>query len=153
MPELSGHLLYFAYGEDLPRAAFLKSCPGAEWFGPARLEGHRLAFTDGGLPTVRAASASDAVWGVLWMVPAARLSALDARAPAGFERATRRIVSPAGPRTEAMVYVSASPRDAAPPADRLRALGEAAKENKLPAGYLSRLKALGGPARTGKDSR
>lgn len=152
MPELSGHLLYFAYGDDLSRAAFEKACPGAEWFGPARMEGHRLAFAANGSATVRAASAADEVWGVLWMVPAARLALLDKLAVAGFARSTRRIVSPAGPRTEAMVYVGGA-ADVSPPEARLRALREAAKESRLPPAYLSLLKGLGEPAKAAKDSR
>ncbi len=154
MPELTGHMLHFAYGEDLSRVGFLKTCPGADWFGPARMEGHRLIFDAAGRASVRTAEGS-VVWGALWLVPAAMLPVLDASAGEGFERTTRRIVSPAGPRTEATLYVAeiAESAEAAPTKDRLHALIEAAKENKLPPDYLAVLKGLGGAVKVRKDSR
>jgi hypothetical protein len=154
MPELTGYILYFAYGDDLSRTRFLKACPGADWFGPARLEGHRLVFDAAGRTSVRAEENS-AVWGALWLVPAARLAGLDAGASEGFARATRRIVSPAGPRTEATVYVAeiAAGDEAAPAPKQLEELLEAAKENKLPAAYLAELKGLGATGKVRKDSR
>ncbi|HSI09010.1 MAG: gamma-glutamylcyclotransferase family protein [Rariglobus sp.] len=154
MPELTGHMLHFAYGDDLSRAVFLKTCPGADWFGPARMEGHRLIFDAAGRASVRT-DAVAVVWGALWLVPAAMLPVLDASAGEGFARTTRRIVSPAGPRTEATLYVAeiAERDEAAPTAERLHALIEAAKENKLPADYLAVLKGLGAQAKVRKDSR
>lgn len=152
MPELSGHMLYFAYGDDLARDAFLRVCPGAEWFGPARMEGHRLVFTAEGRANVKAESGST-VWGALWMVPAALLPSLDSAAGEGFARATRRIVSPAGPRTEATVYLSKAPVAPLGDRSRLEALLAAAKENRLPEAYMGELQAAADCARGGKDSR
>jgi gamma-glutamylcyclotransferase (GGCT)/AIG2-like uncharacterized protein YtfP len=154
MPELSGHMLHFAYGEDLAHGVFRKTCPGAEWFGPARMEGHRLAFVADGRASVRAEAGAE-VWGALWLVPAAMLPTLDAVAGEGFVRTTRRIVSPAGPRTEATVYVL--PEDgmqtgAKPPAARVQALLAAAKENRLPAAYVNELRGLAGAKKAGEDS-
>lgn len=141
MAELSGHMLYFAYGEDLPHAELLKRCPGAEWFGPARLEDHRLAAAAGGRANVRADSGAT-VWGGLWMVPAAMLPVLDANAVDGFERTTRRIVSPAGPRTEATLYLSKARGKSASGVSltRLDALLNGAQECRLPAGYIKEIK-------------
>ncbi|MBC8041280.1 MAG: gamma-glutamylcyclotransferase [Opitutaceae bacterium] len=154
MPELTGHMLHFAYGEDLSRVGFLETCPGADWFGPARLDGHRLIFDAAGRVSVRACEGS-VVWGALWMVPAALLPVLDARAGENFERTTRRIVSPAGPRTEATLYVTevAEAAEVAPSKERLHALLDAAKGNHLPADYLAVLKGLGGRVKVRKDSR
>lgn len=154
MPELTGYILYFAYGDDLSRTRFVNGCPGADWFGPARLEGHRLVFDASGRTSVRAEENSS-VWGALWLVPAARLAGLDAGADAGFVRTTRRIVSPAGPRTEATVYVAeiATGEETAPVPERVEGLLEAAKENKLPAAYLAELKSLGTTEKVRKDSR
>jgi gamma-glutamylcyclotransferase (GGCT)/AIG2-like uncharacterized protein YtfP len=152
MPELTGHMLHFAYGVDLPRAEFTRSCPGAEWFGPARLEGHRLVFDSSGRPNVRADSAGT-VWGALWLVPAARLPELDAGAGEGYERTTRRIVSPAGPRTEATLYLSADPGEGVPSPALLEALLAGAKESRLPAAYVQELKAAGTGGKLRKDSR
>lgn len=147
-------MLHFAYGEDLPRARFLERCPGAEWFGPARLEGHRLVFDAAGRIGLRA-QAEAAVWGALWLVPAEMLPVLDARAGAGLERTTRRIVSPAGPRTEATLYLPeiAPGEEVPPPAAGLRALRAAAKENNLPAAYLAEPGAWATGGKSGKDSR
>ena len=138
MPELTGHMLYFAYGEDLPRSGFKRAFPGAEWFGPACLEGHRLVATAAGRANLRA-EAGAIVWGALWMVPGAMLPALDAHAAEGFERATRRIVSPAGPRTEATVYLlSDASRDATSLAEK-DALLQGARESRLPASYIKEI--------------
>lgn len=154
MPELTGHMLHFAYGDDLSRAVFLKTCPGAEWFGPARMEGHRLIFDAAGRVSLRIAEGA-VVWGALWLVPAAMLPVLDAGAGEGFGRTTRRIVSPAGPRTEATLYVAeiAESAEEVPAKEKLHALIEAAKENKLPADYLAVLKGLGARGKVRKDSR
>ena len=150
---MSGQMLHFAYGEDLGRAEFERACPGAEWFGPARLEGHRLIFDKAGRANVKEAGGAT-VWGALWLVPAGRLAALDAGAASGYERTTRRIVSPAGPRTEATIYLAKAAGQAAPPTpERLEALLEAAKENRLPAAYIAELKTMGAVANEDKDSR
>jgi len=154
MPELSGHMLHFAYGEDLAHGCFLKACPGAEWFGPARMEGHRLVFTADGRMSLRADAGAE-VWGALWLVPAAMLPTLDAGAGEGFLRTTRRIVSPAGPRTEATVYLLPEEMvkgGARPSAAQVQAILAAAKENRLPASYVNELKCLAGGKKAGKDS-
>ncbi|MDF3058584.1 MAG: hypothetical protein K0R17_2799 [Rariglobus sp.] len=130
-------MLYFAYGEDLPHAVLKEVCPGAEWFGPARMEGHRLVADTAGRANVRV-EAGATVWGSLWLVPASSLPALDASAPEGYERTTRRIVSPAGPRTEATVYVSTAPEQGGS-LERLEALLAGAKESRLPAVYIKEL--------------
>lgn len=145
MPELTGHLLYFAYGEDLPHTGFKKTCPGAEWFGPARLEDHCLEAGPGGRANVRKESGS-MVWGSLWLVPAARMSELDARATDGFERTTRRIVSPAGPRTEATLYLAKGRKSGATTLARLEDLLAGAEESRLPAAYIKALRETFGAA-------
>lgn len=137
MPALTGHMLYFAYGEDLPRTAFMRSHPGADWFGPARLEGHRLVTNASGRANVRAETGAT-VWGALWLVPAALLPALDANAGAGYERTTRRIVSPAGPRTEATLYLSTAPEEGSS-MTQLAAVLAGARECQLPAAYINEL--------------
>jgi hypothetical protein len=90
------------------------------------------------------------VWGALWLVPAALLTSLDARATDDFERATRRIVSPAGPRTEATLYLSTSAGREASALMQLDALLTGARESRLPAAYINELKAWG---KSAKDSR
>jgi hypothetical protein len=138
MSAQTGHMLYFAYGEDLPRSDFSKAFPGAEWFGPARLEAHRLVADVAGRANVRA-EVGATVWGALWLVPAALLADLDAHAPHGHERTTRRIVSPAGPCTEATLYLSAGSAANPYALANVERLLEGARENRLPASYAQEL--------------
>lgn len=152
MPELTGHMLHFAFGADLPHAEFKRLCPGAEWFGPARMEDHRLMFTADGRAGVRP-EAGAAVCGALWLVPAAMLPVLDGHAGKHYERTTRRIVSPAGPRTEATLYLPVDGGTGGPPPALIKTLLAAAKENRLPATYVTELRALDAGAKTRKDSR
>ena len=82
------------------------------------------------------------VWGVLWLVPAEALPSLDTLAGVGerrCERTTRRIVSPAGPRTEAMVYLTGQSGEGEASTDYLDEVLAGARENKLPASYLAEL--------------
>ncbi|MFA6289375.1 MAG: gamma-glutamylcyclotransferase family protein [Opitutaceae bacterium] len=138
----SGQLLYFAYGADLRREDFVRRCPGSDWLGLARLEGHRFVIGPQGLATIKPDKEAT-VWGALWLVPAGELAALDvfAGVPQGLsERTTRRIVSPAGPRTEAMMYVGQSAGAAGPSAaGYMASIIAGADENRLPAAYLKEL--------------
>ena len=82
------------------------------------------------------------MWGVLWLVPAGELPSLDALAGVGegrCERTTRRIISPAGPRTEAMVYLTEQSGEGEASADYLDEVLTGARESKLPATYLAEL--------------
>ena len=138
MSAQTGYMLYFAYGEDLPRSGFTRRFPEAEWFGPARLEDHRLVADAAGLANVRP-EAGATVWGALWLVPGAMLPALDANAAEGYERTTRRIVSPAGPRTEATLYLSIAAEKPASLLAHLDVLLKGARESRLPASYIKEL--------------
>jgi len=134
-------MLYFGYGSNLDRAVFQRSCPGAEWFGAARLEDFRFTISAGGHASVKP-EVGAVVWGGLWLVPGGELAELDTSPDApdtSYERATRRIVSPAGPRTEATLYLSTGAAEGRPSAAYLEALIAAAKKNKLPATYVKEL--------------
>jgi len=78
-----GDRLYFAYGSNLDVNQMATRCPGARLVGPARLDGHRLAFAGasrlwgGGVATVIAAPGHH-VPGVVYAVGSAELGALDA---------------------------------------------------------------------------
>ena len=136
--------LYFAYGANLRRDAFRQLCPGADWLGIGRLEGHRIVIAWHGYANVLPEAAST-VWGVLWLVPAAGLPALDAfeQVTDGlYERVTRRVVTPAGPRVETMLYLASRPDLGAPQSGYLDEVIAGAKENRLPATYLRQLAAL-----------
>ncbi len=143
MGGLSGQLLYFAYGADVSREDFVHRCPGADWLGPAKLEGYRFVIGAHGAATVKPAK-DTVVWGVLWLVPADELSSLDKFAgviEGRSERTTKRIVSPAGPRTEAMMYVGL-PDDAIGVSSEgyMARIIAGAEGNGFPSAYLKELK-------------
>jgi len=126
------------------REAFQKLCPGADWLGIARLEGHRVVIAWHGYATVQPHPATT-VWGVLWLVPAARLPALDdyEGVNAGhYVRTTARVVTPAGPRVETMFYLAPRPDLGVPAAGYLAEVLAGAKENQLPAAHLKQLAQL-----------
>ena len=142
MGGLSGQLLYFAYGADLGRAGFEQRCPGSAWLGIAKLEGFRFVIGRQGVATVKPAEGCT-VLGGLWLVPANALADLDSLAGVGAgrgERTTRRIISPAGPSTEAMMYISPSNGPAGVAAEGYMAgIIAGAEENRLPAAYIKEL--------------
>jgi gamma-glutamylcyclotransferase (GGCT)/AIG2-like uncharacterized protein YtfP len=143
-PPLTGQVLYFAYGANMRRAAFCQLCPGADWLGVARLEGFRMVIAWHGYASVQPDPAST-VWGVLWLVPAAWLPALDAfeEVAAGwYERTTARVVTPAGPRAEAMLYLAPRSETGLAHPGYLDVVLAGARENKLPAGYLKNVARL-----------
>ncbi len=141
-----GQFLYFAYGMNMRRDAFRQLCPGADWLGVARLEAHRPVIAWHGYASALPNAAST-VWGVLWLVPAARLPALDAFeqvADGFYARLTRRVVTPAGPRVETMLYLAPRADLGTPSAPYLAEVLAGARENKLPAAYLRQLARLAG---------
>jgi gamma-glutamylcyclotransferase (GGCT)/AIG2-like uncharacterized protein YtfP len=143
-PPLAGQVLYFAYGANMRRAAFCHLCPGADWLGVARLEGFRPVIAWHGYASVQPDPAST-VWGVLWLVPAARLPALDgfeAVASGWYARTTARVTTPAGPRAEAMLYLAPRPDTGPAHPGYLEEVLAAARENRLPAAYLASLALL-----------
>ena len=101
-----------------------------------------------GVPSVQPDEGTT-VWGALWLVPAAALEALDELAGVAVgcsERTTRRIVSPAGPRTEAMMYVGLAGRPDVNGGDSPMAdIIEGAKQSRLPAAYIKELQAWAKP--------
>ena len=148
--------LYFAYGSNLRAAHMARLCPGNEFLGPARLEGHRLAFTwpdeewRGGVADV-VPSPGDAVWGALYRMQEADWPALDAYEvfdPAGPEEHNeyvRRLVMVAPEKgrraVEAWCYFVRAPREHIAPSERYRAaLIEGALERELPAEYVSQMR-------------
>lgn len=137
-------LLYFDVAEFLGRDAFDGKVDPADWFGVARAEDFQIARSaDGRLTFVPAAGA--ATFGTLWMLPAEALPWLDDHfgVAQGFsQRTTARVASPAGPRTEAMVYLPAATASGGARSPDLAAVVAAARSIRLPAAYLAQLAAL-----------
>lgn len=137
-----GQILYFAFGKDLPHERVKAWCPGADWLGVAKVEGHRLGFDANGEARLEP-EMGEIVWGALWLLPSTSLPELDRAEGATdgrTERTTARIVSPAGPRAEAMVYVGKADGAGRPGPDGLKELLAGAKESRLPDAYVKALK-------------
>lgn len=139
-----GVVLYFAYGANLRRKAFTELCPGSEVLGVARLPDHRIIIADHGYATV-VPSPGDLVWGLLWMVPAATLPALDAFEELDrglYTRTSSRVLTPGGPAVEAMFYITPGAQPGMPVPGYLEQVLGGAYENELPASYLAALARL-----------
>jgi hypothetical protein len=134
-------LLYFDFAEFLGRAAFVGRIDPADWFGVARAEGFRVALSADGRLTLAPATGAVA-FGTLWMLPAEALPWLDTHfsVASGFaQRTTARVVSPAGPRTEAMIYLPAAAEGGRDQGPALATVIAAARSIRLPAAYLTAL--------------
>jgi gamma-glutamylcyclotransferase len=149
---------YFAYGSNLAPRIMEEWCPGAEYLGPARLDGFRLAFLR--RSTRWKAGAADvieqdghAVWGALYAVGASELDQLDAKefvAASGYRR-REVVVHHEGSAVPAATYevVDKEQDELTPKAEYLALMLEGATERGLPAEWVNHLKSL--PARFGLD--
>ncbi|HEY0968890.1 MAG TPA: gamma-glutamylcyclotransferase [Opitutaceae bacterium] len=137
-------LLYFDFAGYLGRDAFSGKVASADWFGVARMEDFRIALAAEGRLTAQPVAGA-AIWGILWMLPAESLPWLDDHfgvAQGHARRTTARVVSPAGPRTEAMVYLPTGTAAAGKVAPDRAAIVAAARALRFPAAYLAELAAL-----------
>jgi gamma-glutamylcyclotransferase len=104
-------MLVFAYASNLDAAQMRARCPSAHAAGPARLEGHALAFGGfsarwGGAVASVVRARGRAVEGLLYALTVADLEALDRfeGAPWVYERRTRVVTGEGGARRRAFVY-------------------------------------------------
>jgi gamma-glutamylcyclotransferase len=105
-------MLVFAYASNLDAVQMRARCPSARAAGPARLEGHALAFGGfsarwGGAVASVVRSRGHAVEGLLYALTAADLAALDGfeGCPWRYERRARVVTAEGGARRRAFVYV------------------------------------------------
>jgi gamma-glutamylcyclotransferase (GGCT)/AIG2-like uncharacterized protein YtfP len=97
-------VLYFAYGSNMDPHHMTSRVPGARVFGPAKLDGFRLAFSvystewEGGAANLELDQDAH-VWGVLWEVPEDQTGGLDAFQghPTFFRREDVVVEGPNGP--------------------------------------------------------
>lgn len=137
-------LLYFDYASHLRREAF-QEMGGADWLGVARLEDYRLVIGVNGRPHAQPSPGST-VWGALWLLPAERLDWLDEHFGVNSGkclRTTARIVSPAGPRGEAMLYLATAPGTGSLAPGERDEFVAAAKSIRLPGAYVAEVAKLG----------
>lgn len=144
---------YFAYGSNLAARIMERWCPGADYLGPARLDGFRLAFLrdsprwEAGAADV-VPSPGDVVWGALYAVGAAEIEALDAKefvAVSGYRR-LEVVVHHAGSMVDAATYevVDKADEELTPTAEYLALMLQGATERALPAEWLRHLEGLAG---------
>lgn len=149
---------YFAYGSNLASRVIEAWAPDAEFVGPARLDGFRLAFLRrsarwkaGAADVVKASG--HAVWGALYLVSPEELDALDRKeyvAHSGYRRRDVEVVWEAK-RVRAATYevVDKADEELTPRLEYLTLLSEGARERGLPREWLAELASL--PERFGLD--
>jgi|GEM_PF-828692 len=139
MAEEGSIFLYYAYGVHIDRRHMAALHPDCEWMGLARADGVRLGFDDQGHANLYYQSDSRA-WGVLWMVPAAAMVALDAwAAERGQRREAMMIVSPAGPRVPATTYRDRKASEGDADAEEFAVILKAMMQEKVDRGHLATL--------------
>lgn len=134
--------LYFAYGANMERAAMGKRCPGAQPLGPALLRGWRYVIAQGYGSVARAPGMG--VFGVLWRLTPRDLAALNAfeSLDSGLYRRAVLTVDTGGQRARALVYVGARRGRRSPMPGYQERVVAAARDWKLPAGYVAALARL-----------
>ena len=141
--------LYFAYASNMEPRRFRRLCPGGTVVGPARLPGHRLAFSRysrqrrGGSADVVPDPESQ-VWGVLYEVDEGDLAAMDRseNVPAAYHREVVTAVDGAGEQRQAVTYVANRTGDFLPHKEYLRVIVQGAEARGLPPEYIESLKQI-----------
>jgi hypothetical protein len=132
--------LYFAYGSNMDRAAMLARCPHSKAVGPARLMRHRFfIMSDGYASVIR--DPRRVVWGVLWDLALADVSALDryeSLSTSLYTKAIQPVLTSQGPR-RAVLYLGRSANPGAPTTSYREGVLDAAAEAGLPADYRREL--------------
>jgi hypothetical protein len=135
--------LYFAYGSNMDGAAMRQRCPGSKPLGPARLARHRLVIAAQGYASV-VHDPRRSVWGLLWDLALADVSALDRYEDVGnglYTKAMQPVITASGAR-RVLVYLAADPRPGPPRPGYVEGIIAAAHDLGLPPDYLRDLEAL-----------
>jgi gamma-glutamylcyclotransferase (GGCT)/AIG2-like uncharacterized protein YtfP len=130
-------VLYFAYGANMATSVMAGRCPGHRVVGAAQLRDHRRAFVRRSLIWGAAVldivpSPGDTVWGALYDVPEAELSALDEAEGLGFAyRRCQVEVFSDGERLVATAYklIEREPHELEPSSEYLELVREGAREH------------------------
>ena len=141
--------LYFAYASNMEPRRFRRLCPRGTMVGPARLPGHRLAFSRysrqrrGGSADVVPDPESE-VWGVLYEVDEDDLAAMDRSegVPAAYHREVVTVVDEAGEERQAVTYVANRTGEFLPHKEYLRVIVQGAEVRGLPSEYIEGLKGI-----------
>jgi len=141
--------LYFAYASNMEPRRFQRLCRGATVVGPARLPGHRLAFSRysrqrrGGSADVVPDPESE-VWGVLYEVDDGDLAAMDRSegVPAAYHREVVMVVDEAREERQAVTYLANRTGEFLPHKEYLRVIVQGAEARALPPEYIEGLKGI-----------
>ncbi|MBI2917051.1 MAG: gamma-glutamylcyclotransferase [Chloroflexi bacterium] len=141
--------LYFAYASNMDPVQMRRRCPGAKFLRPAAAQGYTLAFTrystqrrGGSADMVEAPE--DAVWGALYEVDEAGLSALDKweGVPYAYRRGEVEVVAQDGTKYQAVVYFAHRTGKFLPSKDYMERILRGARARGLPPDYIARLEAI-----------
>ncbi len=131
---------YFAYGSNMDRAHMAKLGPQAEALGIASIDHRRFFIAHGGYGSI-ARKRGSTVHGVLWRISARDLVALDRYEAIG-DGLYQHAVLPVhfdNKLLSGLVYVANDARPARPRPEYRNLLLAAARDWKLPDGYLAEL--------------
>lgn len=131
---------YFAYGSNMNRALMRRHCRGAAEMGTAALAGFRFIVVADGYASI-VPHPGGTVHGVVWRLTPRDLAALNAyeSLESGLYRRITLPVRMAGRRVAAMVYVARSRTVGRPKPGYLDVVLDAARDWRLPEGYLNSL--------------
>jgi gamma-glutamylcyclotransferase (GGCT)/AIG2-like uncharacterized protein YtfP len=141
--------LYFAYASNMEPRRFRRLCPRGAFVGPARLPGHRLAFSRysrqrrGGSADV-VPDAESEVWGVLYEVKDADLETLDRSedVPAAYRREEVVVEDGEGRERQAFTFVANRTGDFLPHRDYLKLIVQGAEARGLPREWIRQLQTI-----------
>jgi len=133
-------MFHFAYGSNMYRALMRKHALMATPLGVARLGDYRFIITADGYASVAPARAQN-VYGVLWRLTPRDRVTLDAweNTASGLYRAETLPVHADGCLHQALVYIARPRPDGEPKAGYMEIVIKAAREWKMPAGYVTSL--------------
>lgn len=129
--------LYFAYGSNMDRAQMAARCPASRVRGVARLARHRFVIMREGYASV-ARDPRRIVWGLLWDLALADVSALDRyEGVAGglYTKVHQPVLTGEGAR-RALVYIGRESGTGLPRPGYLEAVVAAARAAGLPESYV-----------------
>ncbi|APZ43834.1 gamma-glutamylcyclotransferase family protein [Acidihalobacter ferrooxydans] len=156
-------MLYFAYGSNMSSARLRARVAGAYPVGIGLLVGYRLAFhvlsrKDGSAKcdAYYTGREADAVYGVLFSLPASELAVLDRYEghPHLYERGVVEVLRPDGAQWEAQTYIGRQAVAGLRPLDWYREhVLRGAREHELPEAYVAQLAAVAADRDTDAERR
>lgn len=142
-PGLKPRVPYFSYGSNMASAGMEERCAAPAVLGVATVPGYRFRIARRGYATM-VPDPGSAVYGLLWSLTDADLSALDEYegVPAGHYTRTTIPVLFRGKPLEAQVYLAADPAPGKPRRGYLETIIQATRDLGLPPGYIADLEGM-----------